>query len=153
MSFDLKTDRQNRKVELQIAQSAQLTRRGIRTAYFRLGNDLVKEARRLILEGPKTGRVSRILRKVRRVKHQASAPGEAPANLSGLLRRSIAYQQRGGEQMEFGARTDYAPFLELGTRRISQRPYLISAVDAKSRNARDHFEREIEAELKRGGGR
>jgi HK97 gp10 family phage protein len=149
MSFDLKIDRQNRKVEAQIRNTPHLTRRGIRAAFFRLGNDLVEEARKSILQGPKTGKIRRIKRK----RHQASAPGEAPANLTGLLKRSIAYQQRGGDQMIFGARTDYAPFLELGTRRMAERPYLITSVDKNNRNARDHFEREIESELKRGGGR
>jgi HK97 gp10 family phage protein len=149
MSFSLKVDRKNRRIQTQIRNTPHLTRRGIRTAFFRLGNDLVEEARRSILEGPKTGKIRRIKRK----RHQSSAPGEAPANITGLLKRSIAYQQRGGDQMVFGARAEYAPFLELGTRRISERPYLISSVDKNKRNARDHFEREIESELKRGGGR
>jgi HK97 gp10 family phage protein len=149
MSFSLKVDRKNRRIETQIKNTPHLTRRGIRAAFFRLGNDLVEEARKSILQGPKTGKIRRIKRK----RHQASAPGEAPANLSGLLKRSIAYQQRGGDQMVFGARTDYAPFLELGTRRIAERPFLIASVDKNNRNARDHFEREIENELKRGGGR
>jgi HK97 gp10 family phage protein len=149
MSFSLRTDKKNRRVQLQIKDSPHLTRRGIRAAYFRIGNDLVEEARKSILEGPKTGNIRRIKKK----RHQASAAGEAPANLTGLLKRSIAYQQRGGDQMIFGARTDYAPFLELGTRRMAQRPYLIAAIRKKTRSARKHLEKEIENELKRGGGR
>jgi hypothetical protein len=147
MSFSLKVDRKNRRIETQIKNTPHLTRRGIRAAFFRLGNDLVEEARKSILQGPKTGKIRRIKRK----RHQSSAPGEAPANLSGLLKRSIAYQQRGGDQMVFGARTDYAPFLELPD--VLNRPFLITSIDKNKRNARDHFEREIESELKRGVGR
>lgn len=139
--FDLRPDPKNREVEVLIRNHKLITRRGIRMAYFRIGSDLVKEARRLILEGPKTGRIYII----KGVRHQASAPGEAPANLTGLLRRSIAYQQRSGGQMAFGARTEYAPWLELGTRdgRIAPRPYLIKAINNLQKNSREHLEREI----------
>ena len=53
-------DRGNRRVMLDMAAMPQATRRGIRQGFFRLGKDLVKDAKQLIIKGPKTGRLYRI---------------------------------------------------------------------------------------------
>lgn len=138
-------DHRNRRVISRIKRSGRHVRDGIRSGYFRLGQDLRSEGRRLVREPPKTGRVYRIRGRL----HQASAPGQPPANLTGLLQRSIDFEQRGWDQMLFGARAEYAPYLELGTSRIDPRPFLRPAVSAMNRNGRRHLEREVEASLKR----
>jgi len=146
MTFKFEPSQSNQKVFLQINNMSKLTRSGIRSAYFRLGNVLVDEARRSIQEGPKTGRLYRINNRL----HRASASGQAPANLSGLLKRSIAYQQRSWNELHFGARAEYAPFLELGTRNMAQRPFLIRSIKHNQKNAISLFETEIKRSLLKG---
>ena len=121
------------------------TRSGIRSGYMALRRDLVKEARRLIKEPPKTGKLYKIPGRKRL--HRASRAGEAPAKLTGALGRSISAVQRGWDELHFGADTIYARRLELGGGNIAKRPYLLKAIENNERNARGHFEREIERKL------
>jgi len=62
--------------------------------------------------------------------HQASAPGEAPADDHGELLRSIVSDQRGME-VEVGSQAGapYAGYLEEGTPFMKARPFLTPAVD------------------------
>lgn len=158
MTFTVSVQRGNRMSLRILEHLGVMTRRGIRQGFFRLGDDLVKEARRSIIKGPKTGRLYRI--PGRRRRHRASAPGEPPANLSGALQKSIDYQIRGWDRMEFGSRpqmvngqtrlsntANYARAQELGNPKgnLAPRPFLAPAVDKMSRNARRHFRREIKA--------
>ena len=124
-----------------------LTKAGIRKAYLALRKDLVDEAKRSIRQPPKTGRLYRIPGRTR--KHRASRHPEAPANMTGQLARSISAVQRGWDELHFGANTKYAKALELGNPggNLEPRPYLIKSIEANERNARKHFEREIEAAL------
>jgi len=127
------------------SKQEQLTKSGIRKGYMALRRDLVKTARDSIRKPPKTGRLYRIPGRKRR--HRASAPGEAPANLTGALARSVNAEQRGWDELHFGATTRYARILELGGGNIEPRPFLEPAVKAMEGNAREHFEREIQAKL------
>lgn len=79
-----------------------------------------QEAVRLIMTGPKTGRVYRR----RGVEHQASAPGEAPANDTGRLvnSRTISIDAPTLRAL-LTFRTIYAIMLELGTVKMEPRPY------------------------------
>lgn len=138
-------DRDNQKVFLSIKNSSKTTRRGIRQGFYFLGRDLRKTAQDGIKKGPKSGRIYLVKRAGgQRSRHQASAPGEYPANLSGTLRRGIRFEVRGAKQLVFGAEADHAPYLEHGTTRMAPRPFLHKAVRANERNARNHFAREIE---------
>lgn len=96
------------------------------------------------LSGPRSGRVYQVpgtkgkwrTRKVKgkevRVKVQvktyvASAPGEAPAQATGRLRKSIKFKVEGGfRELRgiVGTDVEYAPHLEKGTRRMAARPFL-----------------------------
>jgi hypothetical protein len=88
------------------------------------------EGTRLILSPPKTGRVYHRAGRT----HQASAPGEAPANDFGQLAASGRAIYPGQEDL-FIIRgianwsTDYAAYLELGTSRIDPRPFGRPAAD------------------------
>lgn len=82
--------------------------------------------------------------------HQASAPGETPAIDTGRLMSSISYDVTNGRsgggsskdprvearpfqwplmELAVGTKTDYAPELELGSKRIAARPFLRPALD------------------------
>lgn len=64
--------------------------------------------------------------------HQRSAPGEAPANESGRLLKSIDYTVRNYTEMEFGDRIYYGKYLEDGTEKMKKRPHLLTT--AKKRH-------------------
>lgn len=74
----------------------------------------------LIMNGPKTGRIYTR----RGVRHQASAPGEAPASDTGTLvnmRRIDLLTAELAARLVFSSQ--HAPHLEFGTRRMEPRPF------------------------------
>jgi len=81
---------------------------------------------------------------------QASAPYEYPANRSGNLRSSIGFEVK-GQDLHFGARNNakYAKFLELGTRKMKERPFLNRTMQAKKNEVENIVGKEIEKELTR----
>ncbi|MCK5017302.1 MAG: hypothetical protein KAS32_09530, partial [Candidatus Peribacteraceae bacterium] len=99
MPFRIVPDKKNLRAAIQISQLSERNARGIRQAFYKLGKDLRKTASDLILEKPKHGRLYRIRRGKLIRKHRASAAGEAPANLSGRLRRSLDFNVVGSERM------------------------------------------------------
>ena len=137
----------NRKVFRQIKNIPRSFRNGIRAAHYEIGKDLKIESQRSIMEGPKTGRLYRVKGKI----HQASAPGEPPANKSGKLMSSIGFLVggRGIGQLTFGAKALYAAFLELGTAKMEPRTYLIKAIWEKRRVLENYYYQEITRRLTR----
>ena len=81
------------------------------------------------LSGDRSGRTYRV--PGRKVTYVASAPGEAPAQRNGDLRRSIAVHPATGEVIacEVGSHLTYAVWLEKGTKRIAARPHLSPTLD------------------------
>ncbi len=150
LSIKLRIDKDNRKVFAQIKNAPNATKQGIRRAFYFIGKDLTKTARRSIIDPPKTGRVYRRTTKSgRRRRHRASAPGEPPASMTGTLQRSVGFVVRGSDQLEFGANAPYSGFLELGTRKMAKREYLIRAIENRQKNTRNFFEKEIEKRVSR----
>ena len=89
---------------------------------------VASDAKKLVQKGPKTG--------IKYGKHQASAPGEAPATDTGTLMNSIS----GDVRMEHGevigeviAKTFYARWLEYGTKKMEPRPFLGRALREKKK--------------------
>ena len=117
------------------------TKKEIRRALFDIGRDMKKDALELI-DSPKTGRTYRIRIGGQIVEHIASAPGEAPAIITGRLRRSIRYKVIGGNMLEFASYdTPYAKYLEYadlinesgqGSKNIEPRPFLSAAFKKNS---------------------
>jgi hypothetical protein len=155
MAFKVKSDENNRKIFLQVKDLENRTERSIRQSFYKIGTQLMKEARRSIIQGPKTGRVYRI--KGRKRRHRASAPGEPPANLFGNLQKSVNFEVRGSKEMIFGAGNDsdvkYARILELGGNTkfatIQPRPYLIRAINEKEKQTDVIFNGNLKRDLNR----
>lgn len=126
------------------------TVRAIRQGMFTAGDVLVKEAKEQIMHKPKSGRVYKIRRGKRRVKHRASAPFESPANLSGTLRKSIYYKIRSWHQLEFGSGkgdVEYAKYLEEGTSKMKPRPVLLNSLKEKEGELQSIFEKSLRSNL------
>ena len=129
----------NRRVLAQIVNSPNATKRGIRNAFYLIGKELTKQSRDLIKNPPKTGRIYKL--KGRKKRHRASAPGQAPANRRGTLRRNVGFQVNGDIEMDFGVRplVDYGKFLELGTAKMKKREFLIRAINEKRKDTENYF--------------
>lgn len=127
MSYSgLRLEPQSLKFLRQIEHHGQAVYAGARIAFYNIGKENTRFTRDIIKKGPKTGILYRIPGRKRR--HRASAPGEAPANLTGTLRKGVNFEVKGSDQMEFGDTEVYGKFLELGTRRMKPRPHLAPAV-------------------------
>lgn len=149
----------NKVVYIQISNIKELTYKGIRQAYYFIGDTLRRTTQDLINDNDKTGRVYVKRLGGRLVRHQASAPGEPPANFTGRLRNSIGFDVRGGTQLEFGSRPilsvkeDYAKNLELGDGRVAARPYLKPSIIENQKEAYTYFEQELEKSLNEGANK
>ena len=118
----------DRQPLLQLSRAKHLFASGIQSALTDIGRRDVKSARTLILDKNKTGTIYTRRRGGRRVRHQASAPGEAPANFTGMLIRETGFEVSGFRFMKFGNRSKIGFWLELGTTRMEPRPFLIKAI-------------------------
>lgn len=105
----------------------EMMKSGYRIAFYNIGKQLTRYTREIIKKGPKTGRLYYIAGRKKR--HRASAAGEAPANLTGRLRKGVNFNVSGWDQMQFGDTVFYGKFLEEGTRKMKPRPHLSKSVD------------------------
>ncbi len=149
----------NFRAEQSLRNLVRNTHKGISHAFNRIGRDISGEAKRTIREDPKTG----VIREVKDPftgelqLHQASAPGESPANLSGALAGSIGAIAQ-NNQLQIGAGgnvvgnifmmdivtfVDYAAELELEF----ERPYLKPSIDRKQRNTRTYLSNHLRLSL------
>ena len=80
-----------------------------------------------VQKGPKSG----LVYFTGKVRHQASAPGQAPATDTGNLVRSINWNVEARSLVaDVFAAAPYAVFLELGTRHMAPRPFLVPALES-----------------------
>lgn len=132
----------DQEVRKQIDNLPNLAPRATKRAFYDIGKDMREEVRRLIKETPKHGRIYR--RNGR--KHIASAPGEAPANWTGKLRRSVGFSVR-RDEVEYGYKIFYGKFLEHGTWKIKPRPGLRKAYENRIGYAINHFDLRFKEQL------
>lgn len=67
--------------------------------------------------------------------HVASKGGDAPNTDTGALVNSIAVENKKGEAVSFvGSGLDYAKYLELGTKQMGARPWLMPALNTNIGN-------------------
>lgn len=119
------------------------------TAGARIGAEkaaslMITEARRLIIETPKSGRIYK--RSIGL--HQASAPGEPPANMLGILANSFKVNVTQTGTLITASITNtapYAKFLEFGTRKMAARPFMRPAYA----NTKNDMVAVIKAEIQR----
>lgn len=126
MVLIIKSDQ--RRLNREVCQLDKKMKNFIKRTWQDVGVTLKKDLKSNMLE-KKSGRIYSINGRL----HQASAPEERPANLSGRLRKGVGYRAYSWYKMEFGLRESYAPFLEMGTRRMKARKPLRRTVEANYR--------------------
>lgn len=131
MLLEIKKTKRAEEILIALNNHILLHRKSMRKSLNQIGRDVIREDVRLIKSPPKTGRIYRF----RGGLHQASAPGEAPANRTGRLARSARFATRNYQEMRVGETAYYAKFLEEGTRKMAPRPHLVKAISANYRNA------------------
>lgn len=171
--INIKEDVKNEAVKLKINNLCALTTKAIRSAFYNIGKDLVSSARKYIDEKPKHGRTYKVYlgrggkRLKRRRDHVASAPGEAPAVVTGALRASVDFVVKGTNELEFGTHAPesgrhgqgvgYGKFLEYGnllsmsgqgSKNIAPRPFISRSYQSNKQNILKHFEDAISRGLK-----
>ena len=132
-------DSKNKQVEFKLSNIKFNMLKYIRSALFEIGAENTQLIKKYIYRPPKTGRIY----SYRGRPHQASAPGESPANRSGLLARSVTYHVHMSVEVELIASAKYANWLEDGTSKMLPRPYFIRAINAKRRDNLRSFERHV----------
>lgn len=76
---------------------------------------------------------------------ESYAKGLCPVD-TGNLRNSISHAPGGENEMYIGTNVEYAPYVELGTRRMAAKPYLRPAAEGHA----EQYKQVIEAELHKG---
>jgi len=166
MQFHIKPGAGYMKVEMRIDNLNQATAKGIRHAFYDIGKDLIATAKKNILKRPRAGRTYIVRTGTgRTIKHTASKPGESPASMTGALWRSLDFEVRGADSMEFGYRESfsanprtgkapsgrggviYGKYLEDGTRRMAARPGLLIAINGNRGNMHERFVTGLKREL------
>jgi hypothetical protein len=139
--------------------------RKIRNALYQSGKDLVAEAKRVINEKPKHGR--KYLKRMgigrygagkrfygsytKPTYYTASAPGEAPAVVTGRLRSGIGFKVSGSDKLAFySGNVPYAKYLEYTdlvnskndsqAKKVQPRPYLSAAIGKYKDKIRERLE-------------
>jgi hypothetical protein len=102
------------------------------------------EAQRSILKGPKTGRLYPRGKHV----HQASAPGEAPANDFGFLVANIKADLTNDFTANLWSLAPYSIHLEYGTVNMAARPFLRPAGESVRARAGEIIDAYVGAALR-----
>lgn len=125
------------------------TRLGINRAFTKAKKDL-KDYTLQKMKERKSGRTYRVYvgkggRPLRRPRlHVASSKTEMPAILTGKLSKSLAFTQKYGHILTYGANTDYARRWEK-----SARSYILRTIKAKQKQIQNDIQEEIKRNLMR----
>jgi len=147
--MDFSLDLKSNQILKKMRQHPERAKKGARKGLLYAGRYLQNEARVKIKDkSSKTGRIYTYRGRT----HQASAPGEYPANRSGNLVKNIEFQILSSEKLEFGAKNGapYAISLELGNKtgnRMKPRPFLDKTVQNNKLKILNIIGKEIEKEI------
>lgn len=119
------------------------------------GPEVVKLAGAIAFEGADTvkAHASHLISRgsVSGKNHTPSKPGEPPNRDTGHLQSRITTRQTGPLTAEVRSDAEYAAALEFGTSRMSARPYMRPARDAKKKQIQKRFAEQMGKLVKRSG--
>ena len=128
--MSMKVILKDKKMFIAIGRAAIKHEIGLRRGLQEGGLIAKREVVRLIQEQPKTGAIYTI----RGQSHQASAPGEAPASVTGNLAQKVSIKTVSATQLILGDKAKYGGYLEYGTRNMEPRPHLKTGAENTSRD-------------------
>ena len=128
----MRVEIQANKQEKNLAEIEARVRQAIRKGLMALALDMQNNARKSILKGGKTGEAYGRGGKFKRGKnagkyrkyHQASAPGQPPANDTGFLANAIIAGEVNETTVELRSLAPYSLCLEYGTVKMAARPFM-----------------------------
>lgn len=89
-----------------------------------------------------------------RYSHVASKPGDAPNTDTSAMVGSIAVQHKKGDLFSFvGSNLDYPKFLELGTKRMLPRPWLLPALNENMKNLEQNIIKQAKKMIEKAAAR
>jgi HK97 gp10 family phage protein len=138
MSFKILPGAGNTVFEVKVKNLSKDFKNGIRKAFYFAGKDFKATANEEI-KRKKTGTVY----KYKGRKIAAGAAFDYPANRSGANRRSIDFKVEGYDTLEFGAGTNYSPYLEQGTGKMKPRPFLKPSIKKNEQKLCGHLRNKI----------
>ncbi len=103
------------RLKTRLSSKATELQKNLRAALVKAGNLVAGTAKKKILRDPHTGEIYG--------NHQASAPGESPANDLGNLARGIKVVKEADFVLVVST-AEYSAALEFGTKNIAPRPFL-----------------------------
>lgn len=162
LTIEIREAKSNEVVYAKLTTYQKRIKRSVRRGFFRYGKLLKSTASKNILDkSKKTGRIYfRTIKGGARRRHQASAAGETHANLSGALRRSLAWKvPAASNTLFFGYGLNkpapiYAKWVEFGHKnrnktkpRVEARPSIQNTINATKGDAEKFLEQEVKKEL------
>jgi HK97 gp10 family phage protein len=124
-------DSRNKKVFIKLETMAHDVLYEVERAFYEMGRLMRDDLRKGLRFGPRGGRIYKHYNALtgKFFKRQSSAPGEYPQRISGTLRDSIIFNVNASRQLFFGVQnpspagfdTQYAKYLEDGTRKMRRR--------------------------------
>jgi HK97 gp10 family phage protein len=111
--------------------------------------DLVLQTKAISMKGIRARPKSGITYMRGSVSHQASSPGEYPANDTGRLLNSIQVEapSLGNLTGRVGTNVQYGPMLEFGTSRMAARPWLLPSFTQAKINVEKKLKAQLEARI------
>ncbi len=153
------------KLTKQMTVMAPLINAELDKALFISAKKVEEEAKRSIAEGNKSGKIyTHFLltnkrtggifpSRLRDKPHRASAPGQAPAQDSGALSRSIntRVQKSAKEALIVAGNSlaKYARFLEFGTSKMAARPFMVPALEKSKAFIRARLNEAVDIAIKK----
>ena len=111
---------------------------------------IADEAKQLMRDTPTSGEIIKIIRRNNNptgrnyhTRASRSMPNNPPAVQQGNLLRSIDYERAGTLRRRVGTNLKYGLYLELGTRKMIKRPFLVPAL----KNSENFIEKQISAPM------
>jgi len=140
---DLSVSVSSRDVDMSLKNAPDKFMKGCIKGMRRSGIHVKARIQKLIKDPPKSGI------KYPRLPNRSSSAGEAPADQSGELLKSVRYRAWRYDLLEVGVDSSYGKLLEEGTYRMGKRPYISTAASQTFNSVLLMLQLSVDEELSR----